>query len=157
MVQSFQQVKYFICFYVEDKTNVCLLSVIVQGLCLSCWAFSATGSLEGQLFKRTGKLIPLSEQNLVDCDRKSHGCNRGFVHSALEYVKQNGINSEFSYSYTAEQGECHFNRSDIVTRCACVKCIQQNSEHQLAAAVAQVGPISVAIDASHKSFSLYKS
>ncbi|XP_072449896.1 cathepsin L2-like [Chiloscyllium punctatum] len=142
---------------VDWSTKGFVTKVKNQRQCGSCWAFSATGSLEGQLFKRTGKLISLSEQNLVDCDWKSCSCCGGHVRTALQYVKQNGINSEHSYPYTAKNGECHFNRSDIVTRCACVTRIQQNSEHQLAAAVAQVGPISVAIDANHKSFHLYKS
>lgn len=79
-----------------------------QGDCGSCWAFGATGALEGQLFKATGKLVTLSKQNLVDCS--GSGCNGGTCSAAY---KQYGIDTEASYPYVAQQGKCSYNASNV--------------------------------------------
>ncbi|XP_032903207.1 cathepsin L1-like [Amblyraja radiata] len=126
-----------------------------QGACGSCWAFSATGALEGQLGKRR-HLISLSEQNLLDCDRRSHGCRGGLMGYAYEWMKRaGGINSEQTYPYTARQGACRFRTDKIVARIRAYRS-PGRCERCLARAVVKIGPIAVAIDASRRSFQYYK-
>ncbi|XP_020649935.3 procathepsin L [Pogona vitticeps] len=132
-----------------------------QGHCGACWAFSATGALEGLLFNKTGKLVPLSEQNLIDCSWKvgNRGCHGGYITQAFEYVRENGgINSEHDYPYVEkEESGCRYDPRIRAGNCSSLVRIQAGSEAALAQAVATVGPVSVAVDARSFFFHFYKS
>uniref|UniRef100_A0A8C1GGT5 Cathepsin S n=1 Tax=Cyprinus carpio TaxID=7962 RepID=A0A8C1GGT5_CYPCA len=135
-------------------------SVKMQGACGSCWAFSSVGALEGQLMKTTGKLVDLSPQNLVDCSSGygNYGCGGGLMSAAFQYVIDNGgIDSESSYPYEGVQGQCRYNPSQRAANCTKYYYVRQGDEEALKQAVANIGPISVAIDATHPQFILYRS
>ncbi|XP_028911912.1 cathepsin S [Ornithorhynchus anatinus] len=145
---------------VDWREKGCVTEVKSQGSCGACWAFSAVGALEAQVKLKTGKLVSLSAQNLVDCSSKydNHGCNGGFMQRAFQYIiDNNGIDSDADYPYKAKDGQCQYNPASRAATCSKYTELPYGSEDVLKETVANVGPVSVAIDASRPTFFLYKS
>ncbi|CAN1314690.1 Cysteine proteinase 15A [Linum perenne] len=127
-----------------------------QGSCGSCWSFSVTGALEGAHFLSTGKLVSLSEQQLVDCDHECDpsqygacdaGCNGGLMTSAYEYtLKAGGLEREEDYPYTGTDGTCKFDKNKIVASVANFSVVSSD-EDQIAANLVKHGPLSIGINA----------
>jgi C1A family cysteine protease len=79
-----------------------------QGQCGSCWAFSATGSVEGAFQIGGNPLTSLSEQDLVSCDNAESGgamdnagCSGGMMDKAFKWIEEYGISSEAMYPYAS--------------------------------------------------------
>ncbi|XP_078280320.1 procathepsin L-like [Rhinoraja longicauda] len=137
------------------RKNGAVTPIKNQGACGSCWIFSATGALEGQMGRR-GHLISLSEQNVLDCSTNPYGCRGGYMEDAFYCIqKEGGINSEKVYPYTAVQKDCRFRSDKVVANLRSYHTLRKN-ETALAIGVANIGPISIAIDASRHSFQYYK-
>ena len=127
-----------------------------QQQCGSCWAFSTTGSTEGAHAIKTGNLVSLSEQQLVDCSaaQGNQGCNGGLMDQGFQYIISNkGITTEAAYPYTAQDGTCKNGMSAAATLSSFVD-VAQGSEADLMKAV-NLGPVSIAIEADQQCFQFY--
>lgn len=81
-----------------------------QKSCGSCYAFSIALSIEAQIFQRTGKLVELSEQQIVDCSTTlgNHGCGGGSLRNTLRYLETTqGLMRRQDYPYTASVSKRH--------------------------------------------------
>ncbi|XP_045528358.1 uncharacterized protein LOC123716588 [Pieris brassicae] len=123
-----------------------------QGSCGSCWAFSVTGNVEGQWKIKTGELVSLSEQELVDCDKLDEGCNGGLPDNAYRAIEQlGGLEAENDYPYEGVDDKCLYNKTLSRVHISGAFNISSN-ETDMAKWLTQNGPISIGINANAMQF-----
>ena len=146
---------------IDWRTKGAVTSVKDQGQCGSCWSFSSTGAMEGAWAISSGKLIDLSEQELVDCatgiSYGSHGCNGGQMEGAFKYMIERGQCSDSSYPYTSGETKSSgttCQKCSAVAQPSYCSDVKPNDQISLKVAVAQQ-PVAVAISADTMIFQSY--
>jgi len=143
-----------------DPTNYdwsasgCITPVYDQGQCGSCWAFSATETIESYNCLAGNALTTLSMEQIVDCDTNGNdqGCNGGFPTGAYSYVQSaGGIEDYNDYPYTAgggSAGSCAYNQQDDVCTVSNSQTISGESGLYSQLSSGSGGPVSICVDAS---------
>lgn len=105
--------------------------------------------MEGSHFLNKGELLKLSEQQFVDCDPQSDGCDGGLEMYAFEYAKKNGQELEKNYPYKAKTEKCKTKASEEIVEATTYAHVPKKSSSQLQAAIA-AQPTCVSVDAARK-------
>ncbi|KAJ0985970.1 hypothetical protein J5N97_004326 [Dioscorea zingiberensis] len=131
-----------------------VLPVKNQGGCFSCWAFATIATVEAINQIITEDLTPLSEQQLVDCERKvvidMTSCR------LFKYIIRNGgIDSEQDYPYMAISNQCDTSKeNNKVVTIDGYKRVPPFNENILKSHVAKQ-PVATGVEACEWAFQLY--
>jgi len=141
---------------IDWRTKGVVTPVKNQGGCGSCWAFAATETIESGVAIATGKLLTLSEQNMVSCTQNpkhcggTGGCQGATAELGIDYVAQKGISDESTYPYRGVTGTCK-----ETTKAAHVggfHKLKENDHDDLLKAVGTIGPIAISVCADFADF-----
>jgi len=129
-----------------------------QGHCGSCWAFASTATIESHVAKASGYLYDLSIQQIASCTPNPNscggtgGCQGATSELAFDYVSNSaGLYQEYQYpyqSYFAKDYDCTIPSGTPVAAINGYVQLPSNNYTALMNAIAHVGPVAIAVDAS---------
>lgn len=121
-----------------------------QGTCGSCYAFASASIIESYTAiknKKPNGIVPLSEQQIVDCSTSfgNNGCKGGSLRSTFDYVKgAGGLDSDASYPYNDKLNSCRFKKPDVAAKISSYTQLAMG-EDIARDYVGNVGPVAVVI------------
>jgi len=132
-----------------------------QGGCGSCWAFSATETIESAVAIATGKLLKLAPQQLVSCSPNPQHCGgTGGCQGSTQWLGFNytihagGMTTEADYPYRGSDSKCATEKIKPAVKISGYVRLPANNYSALMNAVTDVGPI--AISAAAEPWQLYE-
>jgi C1A family cysteine protease len=131
-----------------------------QGQCGSCWSFSSAGAMEGAWAIKTGQLLNLSEQQLIDCSKTygDFGCNGGLMDHAFDYAIDFGMCLDQDVPYTASTESCSSDVSSCEKVATFDYCMDVPSKNEaILKQAVYMTPTSVSIEADTRTFQFYSS
>uniref|UniRef100_A0A1I7TYA4 Pept_C1 domain-containing protein n=1 Tax=Caenorhabditis tropicalis TaxID=1561998 RepID=A0A1I7TYA4_9PELO len=140
----------------RKSSNPVVTRVKDQGQCGSYWAFSVVAAIESQFAIKKKMLLSLSEQELVDCDVQSKGCQGGYVQTALLYAMEKGLETDTDYPYSGIQhNQCSYKKEKVLVKIDNAYKLKAD-EDLIANVVANNGPVSFLMPVP-RSFMSYRS
>eukprot|EP01025_Chloroclados_australasicus_P026506 TRINITY_DN2636_c0_g1_i1.p1 TRINITY_DN2636_c0_g1~~TRINITY_DN2636_c0_g1_i1.p1 ORF type:complete len:371 (-),score=29.40 TRINITY_DN2636_c0_g1_i1:232-1308(-) len=129
-----------------------------QGGCGACWTFSACATVEALVAIQSGILTPLSEEEMIDCDKRGYGCKGGYYGAAYDWMRTQGILRYVTYPYTEGKTSCNNSllNSPAFTHIKSWTQMPPNNEHLMMRQLVKQ-PIAVALQGYTRDFQLYRS
>ncbi len=125
-----------------------------QGICGSCWAFSAISSLESNYALKNGELLNLSEQGVLGCSGLGNCAEGGFfvdVYSWLMEIPEASLYKEESFPY-AGKDVCQTNTPATDIKVTNFGMVNGKSQNQIKKALVKYGAVSAALYSNNTDF-----